>query len=48
VDIDAEGLAGFFEFLSDHLDEKQQRLLVGGKAGLLGRGGLPSWLRHRG
>jgi transposase len=33
-------LEGFFEFLFDHLDEKQRRLLAGGMARLLGRGGL--------
>jgi len=33
-------LEGFFEFVFDHLDEKQRRLLAGGMARLLGRGGL--------
>jgi len=40
VEIDSEGLEGFFEFMFDHLDEKQRRLLAGGMARLLGRGGL--------
>lgn len=40
MEIDSEGLEGFFEFLFDHLDEKQRRLLAGGMARLLGRGGL--------
>ena len=40
VEIDSEGLEGFFGFLFDHLDEKQRRLLAGGMARLLGRGGL--------
>ena len=35
-----EGLAGFFEFMFGHLDEKQRRLLAGGMARLLGRGGI--------
>lgn len=40
MEIDSGGLAGFFEFLSLHLDEKQRRLLAGSMARLLGRGGL--------
>jgi hypothetical protein len=39
VEIDPEGLGGFFEFMFDHLDEKQRRLLAGGMARLIGRGG---------
>lgn len=39
MEIDSEGLEGFFEFLFDHLDEKQRRRLAGGMARLLGRGG---------
>ena len=39
MEIDPEGLAGFFEFMFEHLDEKQRRLLAGGVARLLGRGG---------
>ena len=38
--IDLEGLEGFFGLMFDHLDEKQRRLLAGGMARLLGRGGL--------
>lgn len=34
-----EGLGGFFGFMFEHLDEKQRRLLVGGMARLIGRGG---------
>jgi len=40
VDVNEEGLSGFFEFMNEHLDEKQRRLLAGGVARLLGRGGL--------
>jgi hypothetical protein len=40
VEFDSEGLAGFFEFMTLHLDEKQRRLLAGSMARLLGRGGL--------
>jgi Rhodopirellula transposase DDE domain len=40
VEIDSEGLTGFFEFMGLHLDEKQRRLLAGSMARLLGRGGL--------
>jgi Rhodopirellula transposase DDE domain len=43
VEIDSEGLAGFFEFMLAHLDEKQRRLLAGGVARLLGRGGV-TWV----
>ena len=39
MEIDSEGLVGFFEFMFEHLDEKQRRLLAGGIARLLGRGG---------
>jgi len=39
VEVNEEGLAGFFEFMSEHLDEKQRRLLAGAMARLLGRGG---------
>jgi len=38
--LNEEGLRGFFEFMGEHLDEKQRRLLAGGVARLLGRGGL--------
>jgi transposase len=40
VEIGSEGLAGFFEFLFEHLDEKQRRLLAGATARLIGRGGV--------
>jgi hypothetical protein len=40
VEIDPEGLEKFFEFMAGHLDEKQRRLVAGGIARLLGRGGL--------
>jgi len=40
VELNEEGLRGFFEFMTEHLDEKQRRLLAGGVARLLGRGGL--------
>ena len=33
-------LAPFFEFMFEHLDEKQRRLLAGATARLLGRGGI--------
>jgi transposase len=39
VEIDSEGLGGFFEFMFGHLDEKQRRMLAGGMARLIGRGG---------
>jgi hypothetical protein len=39
VDVDEVALAGFFEFMFEHLDEKQRRLLAGGMARLFGRGG---------
>jgi len=39
VEIDSEGLGGFFEFMFGHLDEKQRRLLAGAMARLIGRGG---------
>ena len=40
MEIDSEGLEKFFEFMAGHLDEKQRRLVAGGIARLLGRGGL--------
>jgi hypothetical protein len=40
MEIDPEGLEKFFEFMAGHLDEKQRRLVAGGIARLLGRGGL--------
>ena len=40
MELDEEDLRGFFEFMTEHLDEKQRRLLAGGVARLLGRGGL--------
>ncbi len=40
MELSEEGLSGFFEFMNGHLDEKQRRLLAGGVARLLGRGGL--------
>ncbi|MGH3426972.1 MAG: ISAzo13 family transposase [Mycobacteriales bacterium] len=40
MEIDPEKLEGFFGFLFEHLDEKQRRLLAGGVARLLGRGGV--------
>ena len=40
MELNEEGLRGFFEFMTEHLDEKQRRLLAGGVARLLGRGGL--------
>ncbi len=40
MELDEEALRGFFEFMTEHLDEKQRRLLAGGIARLLGRGGL--------
>ena len=39
MEIDLEGLGGFFEFMFEHLDEKQRRLLAGGMVRLIGRGG---------
>jgi Rhodopirellula transposase DDE domain len=39
VEVNEEDLPGFFEFMFDHLDEKQRRLLAGGVARLAGRGG---------
>jgi hypothetical protein len=39
VEIDSEGLGGFFEFMFGHLDEKQRRLLAGAMARLIGRSG---------
>jgi hypothetical protein len=39
VEIDPEGLEGFFGFVFAHLDEKQRRLVAGAMARLLGRGG---------
>ncbi len=39
MEIDSEELSGFFEFIFEHLDEKQRRLLAGGMARLIGRGG---------
>lgn len=39
MEIDQETLEEFFGFMFDHLDEKQRRLLVGGMARVLGRGG---------
>ncbi len=40
MEIDPESLEGFFGFMFGHLDEKQRRLLAGGIARLLGRGGV--------
>jgi hypothetical protein len=40
VEIDPEGLEGFFGFMFGHLDEKQRRVLAGGMARLLGHGGV--------
>jgi DNA-binding phage protein len=40
MEIDSEDLEKFFEFMAGHLDEKQRRLVAGGIARLLGRGGL--------
>jgi len=40
MEIHPEDLGGFFEFVFEHLDEKQRRLVAGGMARLLGRGGL--------
>ena len=40
VEVSEEGLAGFFEFLLPHLDERQRRLLAGATARLVGRGGI--------
>ena len=40
MEIDSEDLAGFFEFVLPHLDEKQRRLVAGGVARMLGRGGV--------
>lgn len=39
MEIASENLSGFFELLFEHLDEKQRRLLAGGIARLIGRGG---------
>jgi hypothetical protein len=48
VDIDREDLAGFFEFMTLHLDERQRRLLAGWMARLLGVGcwvlGVGCWV----
>jgi hypothetical protein len=35
-----EDLAEFFEVISPHPDERQRRLLTGGLAEMLGRGGV--------
>ena len=40
MEIDLEGLEGFFGFMFEHLDEKQRRFLAGAVARLLGRGGV--------
>jgi len=40
VEIDPEGLEGFFGFMFGHLDEKQRRFLAGGMARMLGHGGV--------
>ena len=40
MEVNEEGLSGFFEFMFEHLDERQRRLLAGGTARLLGRGGI--------
>jgi len=39
VEFDSGALGGFFEFMFEHLDEKQRRLLAGGMARLIDRGG---------
>ncbi len=39
MDVNDEELAPFFEFMFEHLDEKQRRLLAGAMARLAGRGG---------
>ena len=39
MEVNEEDLAEFFEFMFDHLDEKQRRLLAGGIARMAGRGG---------
>jgi len=39
VELSGEDLPRFFEFMFEHLDEKQRRLLAGGVARLIGRGG---------
>ena len=40
VEVSEKGLAGFFDFLLPHLDERQRRLLAGATARLVGRGGI--------
>jgi hypothetical protein len=40
VEIDSEGLEGFFGFVLPFLDEKQRRMVAGALARLVGRGGL--------
>lgn len=40
MEIDPEGLEGFFGFMFGHLDEKQRRFLAGGMARMLGHGGV--------
>jgi hypothetical protein len=39
VEVTAEGLARFFEVVLPHLDERQRRVVAGGAAEMLGRGG---------
>ena len=39
MEVSEEGLAGFFSFVNDYLDEKQRRLVAGAMARMLGRGG---------
>jgi len=39
VELSEEALEGFFSFMSQHLDERQRRLLAGAMAQALGRGG---------
>lgn len=39
MEIDSEGLGGLFELMFEHLDEKWRRLLAGGTARQIGRGG---------
>jgi transposase len=48
VEVSAQALEEFFAFVNPHLDEKQRRLVAGGLAGALGRGGATEVARASG
>jgi hypothetical protein len=48
VEVSEEGLAEFFSFVNQHLDEKQRRMVAGGMARLVGRGGAAAVARSAG